>query len=95
MPSNTDWPTLAATFLGGGIVGWILSVAKGHFESRQELRAAAALVRDEVHANIVQLEISIQGNEDPVGLSTVTYDSLQMTLARGLPAEVRDAVRQA
>jgi hypothetical protein len=99
MSNSTDWAVVIATFLGGGIVGGIIAEAyhelKAFLQRRQERSAAALLVRDELRANIVQLEIALQAQEDPVGLRSETYDDLQMILARRLPAQVRDAVRQA
>jgi hypothetical protein len=95
LADGVDW----ASFLGGGIVG-ALAVEVYHevrafVRRRRELSLASLLVRDELRANIVQLEIALQGQEDPVGLRSETYDAYQMILATGLPGPTRDAVRQA
>jgi hypothetical protein len=95
-----------ASFVGGGLIALVATTVYQEFVFRREngrrkaelaerSGLAALLVRDEIYANLQSLRIIRDSNEPPGSLVSGTYQDLQVDLARGLPANVRDAVRHA
>jgi hypothetical protein len=89
-----------AAFLGGGVAVFLLDNAwralSGRWQQTRDKRVAALLVADELRANIVRLQIALEGTPEEVAdLQSQTYQDFQAVLARHLDRETRDAVRAA
>jgi hypothetical protein len=99
----TDLATVAATFLSGGVVVFLVdrawTAATNRREHKKRFRAAALLVSDELRANVVRLEVAYEaaraGAPEEIDLASQTYQEHQLLLAQYLDPETRDAVRGA
>ena len=81
--------------LSGVVINALVEYLRDKASTDKRFRAAALLVRDELHANIVRLKIAVESSEIPDGLESQTYQDVQMLLAQGLRRDALDKVRKA
>jgi len=92
--------TVVASFLSGSVITFVLGklweIGAARRKRSSDLRTAALLVSDELRANIVRLEVALEGAPEATDdLQSQTYQEFQAILARYLDRESRDLVRGA
>jgi hypothetical protein len=96
---GVDWRSILTAGPVGVILGFLLKAAAdwwtGRRKETEQFHIAALLVRDELRANVVKLQIAVETEEDPEPLESGTYSRHEQILAKRLPADSRDAVRGA
>lgn len=80
--------------LGGAFLAFLANFCWSLYRERAESRLARLLVRDEIRANIVALEIAAETGELP-DLESRTYQDLQLIAARHLPSDPLHDMRAA